>query len=168
MNGYIQCAFLTQYVGTTCLINGHMPYYMPVLMGIHLQGSCWTNNVSPGGVHASTEDCTKTDLLLEGIGIFRSLYFAKAAWTASVCRSKRAHRSRLAWMKSTVKPLGKHTHMITRSETFIPGVTCPGLVFGTWVKSLGGGFDPVVNLQRRIYTCKKMTPKRTWLHFLYW
>lgn len=65
------------------------------------------------------------------------------------------------------KTLGKHTHthMITRSETFIPGVTCPGLVvFGSWVKSLGGGFNPVVNLQRRIDTCKKMTPKQTHLN----
>lgn len=90
------------------------------------------------------------------MGIFLSLYFAKAAWTASVCKSKRAHRHRLAWIMNAIQTLGKHTHMITRSETFIPGVTCPGLVvFGTWVKSLGGGFDPVVNLQRRIYTCKK-------------
>lgn len=56
------------------------------------------NNVSPGGVHASTEDCTNTDLLFEGIGIFLSLYFAKAAWTASVCKSRRAHRRRLAWI----------------------------------------------------------------------
>lgn len=45
--------------------------------------------VSPGGVHASTEDWTSTDRLLEGMGIFLSLYFAKAAWTASVCRSKK-------------------------------------------------------------------------------
>lgn len=37
-----------------------------------------------GGVHASTEDCTRTERLLEGIGIFLSLYFAKAACTASV------------------------------------------------------------------------------------
>ncbi len=41
----------------------------------------------PGGVHASTEDCTRTERLLEGIGIFLSLYFAKAACTASVWRS---------------------------------------------------------------------------------
>lgn len=53
-------------------------------------------------------------------------------------------------------------HMITRSESFIPGVTCPGLVmFSPWEKRLGGGLDPVVNLQRRIYTCKRMTPKWT-------
>lgn len=78
-------------------------------------------------------------------------------------------RRRLAWIMNTSETVGKQTHMITRSETFIPGVTCPGLVvFGTWVKSLGGGFDPVINLQRRIYTCKKTTPKRTWLKVLYW
>lgn len=58
----------------------------------------WTAcfKVSPGGVHASTEDWTNTDRLLEGIGIFLSLYFAKAAWTASVCKSERTHRQRLA------------------------------------------------------------------------
>lgn len=51
--------------------------------------------------------------------------------------------------------------MITRSEAFIPGVSCPGLVvFGTWENSLGGGLDPVVNLQRRIYTCRETRPKQ--------
>lgn len=172
-NGYIQCAFLTKCVATS-LINGH------ALLHAGAHGNTfkmWApslpvfpqNKLSPGGVHASTEDCTNTDLLLEGIGIFLSLYFAKAAWTASVCKSKRAHKCRLAWIMNTIKTLGKHTHMITRSETLIPGVTCPGLVvFGTWVKSLGGAFDPVVNLQRRIYTCNKMTPKRTWFKVFYW
>jgi len=43
--------------------------------------------VLPGGVHASTEDCTRTERLFEGIGIFLSLYFDKAACTASVWRS---------------------------------------------------------------------------------
>lgn len=51
--------------------------------------------------------------------------------------------------------------MITRSEAFIPGVSCPRLVvFGTWENSLGGGLDPVVNLQRRIYTCRETRPKQ--------
>lgn len=50
---------------------------------------------------------------------------------------------------------------ITRSEAFIPGVCCPGfVVFGTWEGSLGGALDPVVNLQRRIYTCREMGPKQ--------
>lgn len=52
--------------------------------------------LSPGGVHASIEDWTNTDRLLEGIGIFLSLYFAKAAWTASVCKSNRTHGHVLA------------------------------------------------------------------------
>lgn len=52
---------------------------------------CVGGVVSPGGVHASTEDWTSTERLLEGMGIFLSLYFAKAAWTASVCRSKETH-----------------------------------------------------------------------------
>lgn len=50
---------------------------------------------------------------------------------------------------------------ITRSEAFIPGVCCPGFaVFGTWEGSLGGALDPVVNLQRRIYTCRETGPKQ--------
>lgn len=50
---------------------------------------------------------------------------------------------------------------ITRSEAFIPGVCCPGfVVFGTWEGSLGGALDPVVNLQRRIYTCRETGPKQ--------
>ena len=32
-----------------------------------------------GGVYVSTEECTRTDRLFEGIGIFLSLYFARAA-----------------------------------------------------------------------------------------
>ena len=52
--------------------------------------------VSPGGVHASTEDWTSTDRLFEGMGIFLSLYFAKAAWTASVCKSVETHPYALA------------------------------------------------------------------------
>lgn len=59
-------------------------------------GEQQVSKVSPGGVHASTEDWTKTDRLLEGIGIFLSLYFAKAAWTASVCKSKGTHQHRWA------------------------------------------------------------------------
>lgn len=41
----------------------------------------------PGGVYVSTEECTRTDRLLEGMGIFLSLYFARAACTASVWTS---------------------------------------------------------------------------------
>lgn len=33
-------------------------------------------------------------------------------------------------------------------------------MFGTWENSLGGGLDPVVNLQRRIYTCTETRPKQ--------
>lgn len=52
--------------------------------------------------------------------------------------------------------------MITRSEAFIPGVGSPRLVvFGTWESSLGGGLDPVVNLQRRVYTCRDRRPEKT-------
>lgn len=59
------------------------------------------------------------------------------------------------------KTLRQHGHMITRSEAFIPGVGCPGLVvFGTRENSLGGGLDPVVNLQRGIYTCTETRPKQ--------
>lgn len=47
-------------------------------------------------MHASIEDWTNTDRLLEGIGIFLSLYFANAAWTASVCKSNRTHAHVLA------------------------------------------------------------------------
>lgn len=46
-------------------------------------------------------------------------------------------------------------NMITRSEALIPGVGSPRLVgLGTWKNSLGWGLDPVVNLQRWIYTCR--------------
>lgn len=75
---------------------------------VRLWGSGWTRNqhcvkinqqvttfeskrgerVSPGGVHASIDDWTSTDRLFDGMGIFLSLYLAKAAWTASVCRSE--------------------------------------------------------------------------------
>lgn len=45
--------------------------------------------------------------------------------------------------------------MVTRSEAFIPGVGSPGLVvFGALEDSLGGGLDPVVDLQRGIYSCR--------------
>lgn len=57
----------------------------------------------------------------------------------------------------TFKSFWQYGHMITRSEAFIPGVGSPGLVFGTWYYSLGGGLDPVVNLQRWIYTCRGRT-----------
>lgn len=137
--------------------------HKPVLCGLTLPLlNSRFKKVSPGGVHASTEDWTNTDRLLEGIGIFLSLYFAKAAWTASVCKSKRAHRHRLATEEhQAFGTLWQYEHMITRSKAFIPGVGCPGLVvFGTWENSLGGGLDPVVNLQRRIYTCREMRPKQ--------
>ena len=132
--------------------------YVGCLCAVHLE-------FSPGGVHASTEDWTNTDRLLEGIGIFLSLYFAKAAWTASVCKSKRTREQRLDSAKKgehkSFKSLGQYGRMITRSEALIPGVGWPGLVvFWTWEDSLRGRLDPVVNLQRRIYTCRQMEPKK--------
>lgn len=116
--------------------------------------------VSPGGVHASTDDWTSTDRLLEGMGIFLSLYFAKAAWTASVCKSREEKNMQFSYrMKQehqACETFYQYVHMITRSEAFIPSVGHPRLVvFGTWKNSLGGGLDPVVNLQRWIYTCRE-------------
>lgn len=47
-----------------------------------------------GGVQVSAEGYTRTERLLEGIGILLSLYLAKAACTASVWTSDRKRSSR--------------------------------------------------------------------------
>lgn len=88
----------------------------------------WTVHLefSPGGVHASTEDWTNTDRLLEGIGIFLSLYFAKAAWTASVCKSKRTEQ-RLATAKNervsfkSLRQYGRWLPDLKRSSRVLAG-----------------------------------------------
>lgn len=144
--------------------------FAPTLRGTHFNDLVWAEmwavrcGVSPGGVHASTEDWTNTDRLLEGIGIFLSLYLAKAAWTASVCKSKRTHRDRLAAAEQRRTELWKisdSTDTITGSEAFIPGVRCSGLVvFRTWEGSLRRGLNSVINLQRRVYTCRKDETQR--------
>lgn len=124
---------------------------------------CWSvfvggAEVSPGGVHASTEDWTSTERLLEGMGIFLSLYFAKAAWTASVCRSKETHPLSQTYEIGALK-LQIFWILRTRSEALIPGIGSPGLVlFGNWNNGLRGSRDSVVDLQRWIYACRE---KRT-------
>lgn len=113
---------------------------MPVVLGRRLKCEHQARQFfldkinSPGGVHASTEDCTNTDLLLEGIGIFLSLYFAKAAWTASVCKSKRARRRRLAWIVNAINTVSKHTHTHdyqiwnVHPGCYLPGTCCVWLL----------------------------------------
>lgn len=100
-------------------------------------------------MHASTEDWTNTDLLLEGIGIFLSLYFAKAACTASVCKSKRAHRHRLAWIMNTNRTRYAYTHDyqigIAHPGCYLPGTCC------VWL--LGE------ELGRRIWSCCQFAEK---------
>lgn len=56
----------------------------------------------------------------------------------------------------TFKTFWQYRNMITRSEALIPGVGSPRLVgFGTLKSNLGQGLDPVVDLQRWIYTCRE-------------
>lgn len=83
-----------QTIQCTSIKTGHLctPLYSCACHKIHVKGlQLKEGEVSPGGVHASTEDWTSTERLLEGMGIFLSLYLAKAAWTASVCKSEGTH-----------------------------------------------------------------------------
>lgn len=152
--------------GGSIFDDGQTPLYMPALMGIYLKCEHQTslfgaNKPSPGGVHASTEDWTNTDLLLEGIGIFLSLYFAKAACTASVCKSKRAHRHRLAWIMNTKRTRDAYTHDyqigIAHPGCYLPGTCC------VWHlgEELGRRLGSCCQFAEKGPPLQKMTPKWT-------
>lgn len=138
------CTFLSsgKYVATSYWITGHNRGSPSILHSSTHRNTCKQPGVkinlgcvctgtvglefSPGGVHASTEDWTNTDRLLEGIGIFLSLYFAKAAWTASVCKSKRTHRHRLAKSKEWEHKLFKTGSV----DTWLPDLKRSSRVLG--------------------------------------